>query len=75
MWHKKWAVLWPKFAHPTYGQILFYFDAKNGRRSTTADGAIQLMHPVMRRPQDPRNEKFTVRALAYVRGALVPLCS
>ena len=56
-WARQWCVLWPATAHPQHGQFLFCFE---DRRSIAPDSVLQLLEPVVRQPQKPREQFYTV---------------
>ena len=56
-WARQWCVLWPATAHPQHGQFLFCFE---DRRSIAPNSVLQLLEPVVRQPQKPREQFYTV---------------
>ena len=63
---KRWFVVWPQTAHPKYGHLLFYFESESSR---SAEGAIQLVAPVIRAPKSDREQYFSMRLNAsQIRG-------
>lgn len=65
-WAKRWFVIWPQTAHPQHGHLLFYFESE---KSLSAEGAIQLVAPVIRAPKSDREVYYSVRLNAsQIRG-------
>ena len=65
-WAKRWFVIWPQTAHPQHGHLLFYFESE---ASPSAEGAIQLVAPVIRAPKSDREMYYSVRLNAsQIRG-------
>ena len=51
-------VLWPKTAHPKFGQLLVYF---KGPQDQQARGAIRILAPVIKAPKTPRPDYYCIR--------------
>ena len=65
-WVKRWFVVWPQTAHPKHGHLLFYFESESSR---SAEGAIQLVAPVIRAPKSDRDQYYSMRLNAsQIRG-------
>lgn len=57
-WQKRWFILWPQEAHPSFGRLLIYYASPS---AATAKGAIQIFAPVVKAPKTPRMEHFCIR--------------
>lgn len=60
-WSREWCVLWPANPHPQHGQFLFSFVDRNAAQP---HNVIQLVEPVVRQPQKPRDDFYTVQLAA-----------
>eukprot|EP01050_Picozoa_sp_SAG11_P006544 SAG11_NODE_511_length_8847_cov_3.611911_5_plen_502_part_00 len=57
-WTRRWFCLWPVEPHPSHGQFLFEFVDRNAK---AAEGCIQIITPVVRQPQTPRENYYSLR--------------
>jgi serine/threonine protein kinase len=57
-WQRRWFILWPEEAHPSFGRLLIYFETPDAAK---AKGAIQILAPVVKAPKTPRAEHFCIR--------------